>query len=258
MKNTWQNISAMRNKNRAFLIFLFFAISSRMVYADFMVHFKDGTSRQVTRIVLHGEKADLVLPNKVMITVPREGIDYRYSGIQEPDFPDGICTNGKTFEPAAAKKSTGISQEQLKEMWEQSPGRTVTALKNAGSIHKGQSVRILSEINGTYTILAQDSQTGEFRRIFLASESYEDTFAAPATAPPKPAESKNPAPAPARDASSREWAPLQQAAVQASDPAAILHRPSLLIPAVMSIAILIVGLASTLAIAGASRSKKKH
>src|SRR5690349_6979425 len=75
---------------------LFFLLVTSLCFASMTIYFKDGTSREVHKIVFNGSSAELYLIDGTIMHVTVETLDLRSSGIGAPVGTYGTSTmNGQ-------------------------------------------------------------------------------------------------------------------------------------------------------------------
>jgi len=252
---------------KIFCFFIFFLLIASLSHAEFTVIFRDHTQRQVTKIEFKGDNADLYLVTGMVLTVPAVAIDYQLTGIERPKSAYGVTVYGKgqsttsSVQPPAPK---GPSQEELKSQWEKAE-QTAIATGTAGSIHKGDKVRVVSSTDLSYTLVVHDAN-GVFRRETISAESFSENFEvekkvsiSPPAAPlntPLPSVSTSATPAQSKTSQARLKPKLPAQIPKISDPTT--GRPSLWGPFFLSMALLVLGFGWTLALAQRKNSAQRR
>ena len=127
-------------------VFVFVLLLLASVSFAMTIYFKDGTTREVHKIVFNGTSAELYLVDGTIMHVPVDTLDLRSSGIGAPVGTYGTSTmNGQR---SMTGRSTSLGdpkrQARLKEEWDQSD-RTAVAVKTIGAIKQGDTIKIVGE-----------------------------------------------------------------------------------------------------------------
>lgn len=236
------------------LLFCFAAPCS----ASFIVSFNDGTTRIVSKVVFHGEQAEIYPVKGMPLTIQTRSIDFKSSGFARPTFPDGVCTDGRTVQkiemPTAERKK--VTQDELKAQWESSGMQIAVATADQGSVQKGQTVKVVSKNEGSVTIVFVDSQTGIYKRTTLSAENFEESFEIKEQ-PKKVTAAPPPVALPSLPTLNK---PAHKRIISQMEPVSEAKgKPTLWIPFLISFVLLGVGVVTTrvLTIRDAMRAKKK-
>jgi hypothetical protein len=235
--------------------------------ADFIVSFKDGSQHRVSKIEFKGEKADLYLSSGLVMTVPANAIDYKVTGIEPPGEDEAITVYGKG--PANRKKTEtgtpglttyspviGPSQQELKALWDKSE-RTAVALENFGPVRSGDTVRIVSSTQLTYTIVYREAN-GTYGKRTVNEINFSESFKMEPEKPKPLAETpeeKPDTPEPAK-ITATPTPKLPRVIPPAPEPAG--ERPTLLTPFLLSIALILMGLGLTIVLSRSPASPGKR
>jgi hypothetical protein len=128
-------------------IFILF-LSTTFCLADMTIWLRDGSSKQVRKIVFKGKVAELHLTNGTMAVLPVDKLDLESSGIGAPEGTYGETTLSpfnKRTGVAGTKGVTpggGLKQSELLEQWDDSNAVAI-AQKDIGAIRNGQTVKIV-------------------------------------------------------------------------------------------------------------------
>src|SRR5262249_19566565 len=149
--------------------------------AEFIVYFNDHTQRTVTKIEFKGDSADLYLATGLVMTVPTKSINFEVTGIERPTSAYGVTVYGKgksvPSKPTESQQKTapvGVSQAELKKQYEESE-QVAVATTNAGSIRKGDRVRIVATTDMSYTVITKE-EDGTYRKIVYSAENFAEGF----------------------------------------------------------------------------------
>jgi hypothetical protein len=184
-----------RNKVRSILLtLLVFLFLSSIVHAAMTIYLKDGSSRQVSKIVFKGNSADLFLSAGMVITVPASTIDLEGSGIPEAKGTYGgtAGTTGGTSAPKTLPPPA--DQESLKAQYAAST-QTATAIHDHGMVHAGDTVRIVTQNDLSYTIVYKDT-AGNYRKSMIEAGGFIENFKLNEAAKPAPPPLTTTSPAP--------------------------------------------------------------
>ena len=250
-----QNLNSSSGCKVYAILFLLLFVCLQVCHADFLVHLKDGTTKKVTKIEFRGEKTYLFLSNGMTTSVLTDAIDYRNMGLKRPDFPYGFSNDGVTvhkIEPIEVK--TGPSQDELRAQWN-AASQTAVAVRPAGSIGKGQTVRIIQTGPRSTTVIVRDETTKNFRRILLSDEIFQENFEL-RTIKKADAKSRVKKVEPAEESKEPEPIRVVSDPVKQVPVAPKPTPPSAWIPLGMSIGLLAVGFASTILLSSTQRRKR--
>lgn len=160
----------------SFLILLFLL---SVAHAEMTIYLKDGSSRQVSKIVFSGNTAELYLIGGMAITLPAAAIDLEGSGIPEAKGTYGGTaggpSGGSTAAPAAPKTlPPPVDQDLLKSQYEAAT-QTATAIHDYGTVHAGDTVRIVTSSELSYTIVYKDN-AGSYRKSMVEAGIFGENF----------------------------------------------------------------------------------
>jgi len=240
----------MRMKSSRISIFslLIFLWITSFCNASFFLYFKDGSYREVNKVEFKGQFVELYLTAGTVLRMPKNSIDYRASGIEEPSESDNkLILKGprpdQRIVVAPEKKATGPTQEELGSEW----GSTTTnavAIHDFGSLKKGEIVRIVSNNNIKYTIIAK-MEDGSYKRLTVNSDNFMENFEIKTVSTLSTRE-----PLPEKDAKPSVLATAPEPHSPTISPvapvASPVRRSSLVWPFLSSVALLAFGLLSTM------------
>lgn len=194
MNLTWGNM----RRNSLLLIVLLSFLFVSVSHAAMTIWFKDGSSKDVNKIVFKGSSADLYLVNGQTVSVAVNVIDLPGSGIGAPvgtygGTAPGGSTGGGFPAPAPAPQAAPLlDQKQLKAQYDEAR-QSAIADRDYGSIQKGEIVHIVIASDISYTVVYKDASEN-YRKVTIDSSTFGENFTigtepSQNTAPPPPSTS---------------------------------------------------------------------
>ena len=226
-----------------------FLLMAPLSHASFSIYFKDGSSREVTKIEFKGQYVELYLTTGNVLRMRKDSIDFRVTGIEAPSEDSRVTIKGTRPSDKVVEKlpmqSTGPSQSELADQWNRST-ETAIAVRDSGSIKKGDAVRVVSVNNLGHTVIVRMAD-GNYKRIAINSEIFADHFemkSVPRKIPVHPETS------PSTSSIETEQTPVESGAGINKPLQAPIRIPgtklSIIWPLLMSIGLLSMGLVSTI------------
>lgn len=175
MNPKWGNM----RRNSLLLIVLLSFLFVSVSHAAMTIWFKDGSSKDVNKIVFKGSSADLYLVNGQTLSVAVSVIDLPGSGIGAPvGTYGGTASGGSTgggFPAAPAPQAAPLlDQKQLKAQYDESH-QSAIADRDYGSIPKGQIVHVVIASDISYTVVYKDA-SDNYRKVTIDSSTFGENF----------------------------------------------------------------------------------
>jgi len=168
----------MKSRDTFFCCAILFLMFTSVTHAAFFVYFKDGSYREVTKIEFKGQYVELYLTTGKVLRQRKDAVDFKSTGIQPPVGDDKVTIQGpgpgKTIVEKPQIHATGPSQDELRNQWNQSKESAI-ALRDSGSIHKGDTVRVISANDVGHTVIVRMAD-GNYKRIVINSEIFVENF----------------------------------------------------------------------------------
>lgn len=248
-------------KSNCKLVFfgLLFLLAASICHAAFFVYFKDGTSREVTKLEFKGQHVELHLTTGKVLRMRKDSIDYKTTGIEPPAEDDKVILKGIRPADKIVEKSqiqsSGPSQEELLVQWNNSK-ETAIAIREAGSIRKGDVVHLIAVNDVGHTVIVKMAD-GNYKRFVINSEVFVENFemktpsrklVAPETSSTPSVETEQPA----AESGHRIKRGIRPSS-RISGP-----KPPLIWPILMSMGLLCLGIVSTVVLSKTDRTRKKR
>lgn len=251
---------------RVLLLLLFIFVLPLVAHATFKVSFKDGTTKEVQKIVFRNEFADLYVTTGAILRINIDAIDFRVTGMAPPAFPYGVSVDGRTVDkieesqlqaPKSKAQAVALPQDKLKALFDESR-ETATANEDIRGMRKGQTVRVVSTTDSTVTVVYFDTAEQQYRRLVLETEAFDSAFQSSAPKPMKqmpPAQEPLPTPITQKNPSPEITFRIPQALPEPQKQSST--NVPLWIAPVMSLALLVLGSVFTVAVRRSNSPKNK-
>ncbi len=208
------------------LVLILLWLTASDCFASLTVFLTDGSSMEATKIEFHGDKVRVFLKTGKTEIIPLDKMDFDATAIDRPESGTFGLTVYSTNR-LQNEKNAGPSQEELRQQWE-SATESATAVKNVGSLKKGDAVRIISS-GWRYIVVVKDSE-GNYRRQSFDAGTFQEVFSTESDAqprtPPTPPRSQSEQRVPEPEAAPSAVLPEQKAVDPEVEPEPVEAKPA--------------------------------